>query len=285
MGGLARSWALARASWQVLLGDKELMLFPVLSALCTLIAVAVFVLPVMAIMQATRGAGGRETDVSDPVSLALLFLFYLVTSFVTLFFNTALVGAALDRLRGGDPHVGTGFGIALQHLPSIFVYALISATVGMVLHTLERRAGFVGQIVASILGGAWAVVTFLVVPVMVVEGQNPFATIRRSADLLHQTWGAQFAGNLGLGGLLFLLALPGVPLLVLGFMSANVALLAICIAIAVIYWGILAVVATALGQIFRAAVYVYATNGNVPAQFDSWMVQDAFRTRGHGRAA
>ena len=89
--------------------------------------------------------------------MALLFVFYLVTAFVTLFFNTALVGAALERLRGGNPTLGTGFAVAMPHLPAIFVYALITGDRGSgaaeyrAAHGLHRRDR--GEPVRRGLGG------------------------------------------------------------------------------------------------------------------------------------
>jgi hypothetical protein len=279
MGGLVRGWALVGASWRVLLADKELALFPIISGICTLFAVAAFVLPAALLLRTTRGAIDVNTATSNPGSMALLFVFYLVTAFVTLFFNTALVGAALERLRGGNPNLASGLRIVLQHLPAIFVYALVTATVGLVLRSIERRAGFIGAIVASLFGAAWAVVTFLVVPVMVVEGQGPFASIKRSAALLKQTWGEQLGGQFGMSGVFFLLALPGVLRGGLGILSGLAPVMAAGIAVSVVYWAVLAVVASALNQIFRAAIYLYAAQGTVPAQFEPWMVQNAFAHR------
>ena len=138
----------------------------------------------------------------------------------------------------------------------------------------------VGQIAASLLGAAWGIVTFLVVPVMVAEDQNPFAAIGRSKDLLRQTWGAQIVGGLGIGVVLFLLALLGVVPIGLGWLSMSGPLLATGIAIGVIYWTLLAIVGTALSQIFRTAVYLYAASGSISAPFDSWMLQGAFKAKG-----
>src|SRR5439155_23266816 len=106
-------------------------------------------------------AGGSN----QVLAVVLLFCFYLVLSFITIFFNSALTGAVLVRLRGGDPDVATGFAAARSHLGAIAGFAVISATVGVVLYLLEEKFKLLGQIAASLLGGAWGLVTFLVVPV------------------------------------------------------------------------------------------------------------------------
>src|SRR3954453_16141973 len=99
MGNLARGWALVGASWRGLQVDKEMTGYPILSGICSLSALAALVLPAALLLRTTRGAIDAHTATSNPQSMALLFPFYLVTAFVTLFFNTALVGVALERLR------------------------------------------------------------------------------------------------------------------------------------------------------------------------------------------
>lgn len=276
MGGLTRSWALFCASWQVLLAEQGLLLFPALSAVCTVLAAVAFALPAVVTLAVFDSSSSQGLEAAHA---ALLFAFYLVISFVTLFFNTAMVGMALERLRGRDPRVGDGFRVAAQNLPSIFVFAIVSATVGVVLRLVEDRFELIGSIVASILGAAWSVVTFLVVPVIVVEHGGAFAAIRRSGELLRRTWGAQIAGNAGIGLVAFLLALLGLVPIALGFAVGAGAVLVGGIAVAVLYWGLVAVIASALGQIYRAAVYLYTASGTVPAQFDASMIQQAFRAR------
>jgi hypothetical protein len=278
MGGLTQSWAIAKATWQVLMAEEGLLIFPVLSGVFTVLAAAAFILPA-AVIAGLLGSRSSSQQSGDPLPVVLLFLFYLVTSFITLFFNTAMVSIALERLRGGDPRVGEGFRVAVENLGSIFLFAVASATVGVVLRLIEDKHEIIGSIVSSILGAAWAVVTFLVVPVMVVEKQGPFAAIRRSGELLRQTWGAQLAGNLGIGIIVFLMALLGLIPLALGFLSATGVGVIVGIAIAIIYWGLVAVVGSALGQIYRAAVYLYASSSVVPAGFDGWMIQGAFKPR------
>lgn len=278
MGGLTQSWAIAKTTWRVMVAEQGLLIFPVLSAVFTVLAFAAFVVPA-AVVWGLIGATSSSQQSGDVVGVVLLFLFYLVTSFITLFFNTAMVSIALERLRGGDPRVGDGLRVAMKNLVSIFLFAVVSATVGVVLRLIEDKFEMVGAIVSGILGAAWSIVTFLVVPVMVVEQQGPFDAIRRSAELLRRTWGAQLAGGLGIGIVVFLMVLPGLAPIALGFLSGSGALLIAGIAIAIIYWGLVAVISSALGQIYRAAVYLYASSSVVPPQFEGWMIQGAFRPR------
>ena len=90
--------------------------------------------------------------------------------------NSALVGAALIRLRGGDPTVSDGLRIASSHLGSIIGYAAISATVGLILRWLQDR-GSLGVLASSLFGLAWSLATFLAVPVLVSENLGPMDSI------------------------------------------------------------------------------------------------------------
>jgi hypothetical protein len=211
------------------------------------------------------------------------FAFYVVQYTVIIFANSALVGAAMIRLRGGDPTVGDGFRIAIQHIVSILAYALISATVGMVLRWISERGKTLGQIVSSILGLAWNLATYLVVPVLVVEGVGPLEAIKRSANLLKKTWGEQIVGNLGMGAVFGLLAfvmfLVGIPLIVTAASTGSGILIALTVLAFVMALVLLGLVNSTLNGIYIAAVYRYAAEGEAGGFFSEEMVREAFRPK------
>ncbi len=270
MGGLIRGWHLTVTSWRILRDDRQLAAFTIMGAIFTLIASVVFVVPAIVV-----GASGRA---SGPAGIVLLFLFYLVTSCITVFFNTALVAEALNRLRGANSPAGYGYQVARSRFRTIFLFSLISATVGVVLAVIEERFRFVGQIIAGLVGAAWSVATFLVVPVIVAEGGSPFSAIKQSAGLLRRTWGEQIGGSAGISIIFLLLGLLAAIPIGLGILAGGVVLW-LGIAIAAVYLGRLFIVASALGQIFRAAVYLYAETGAVPSLYDPELVQSAFKAK------
>jgi hypothetical protein len=189
---LARSWTLVKASAAVLRSDKELLLFPVISAVATLLVAASFAVPVFGLRLFEGGEIG-------PLGAVVGFLFYLCQYFVIFFFNTALVGAALIRLEGGDPTVADGLRIARSKVGVILGYAAIAATVGLLLRAASERAGVFGRILIGLLGMAWTVGTFLVVPVLVTRDVGPIDAVKESMTLLKRTWGENVAGNVGIG--------------------------------------------------------------------------------------
>jgi len=280
MGKLARSWELVKASWAVLQADKELIVFPVVSAIAVTTVMISFALPMFLAGMFDRGLGLGGTI---PVAgIVLGFGFYAVQYTIIFYCNSALVGAAMIRLKGGDPSIGDGFRIANKHFASIVGYALLAATVGIILRNIARR-GFIGRIAASVFGLAWNIATFLAVPVLVVEGVGPIEAVKRSTQLLKKTWGEQIAGNLGIGAVFALVFLAGLGVfggaLALAITTQSAPLVVGVVAVYVFAAILLSLVGSALSAIYTAAVYRYATEGDPGGMFEAELVRGAFRAR------
>lgn len=278
MERISRSWGLVKASWAVLRADKELIVYPLVSTVLTLVVTALFALPLWASGSFTRWSQ-QTTNVVDVV---ILFLFYLVTYTVIIFCNAALVAAANIRLNGGDPTLADGFRIAASKLPAIIAWAAVSATVGMVLRAISDRGGIVGAIVASLIGVVWNVVTFLVVPILVIEGVGPLEAIKRSGGLLRKTWGEQLTGNIGIGlifGLLILLVVVIGAVISAALFSVSFALGVSGVVLLVVIVAVLGLIGSALSGIFTIALYRYATQGNAGGFFDQSTLQGAFKVK------
>ena len=278
MGRFARSWALVKLCWRVLQQDKELVVFPIVSTIGVLIVTASFVVPGF-FTGFWRGVGDNGAGVGLWV---LIVLFYLVEYLVIVFFNAALVSAAIIRLEGDDPTLGDGLRGAWSHIGAILGYAAIAATVGLVLQLLRERGGVAGVILAALGGMAWNIITFLVIPVLVVEGVGPVTAIKLSAGLLRKTWGEQIIGSAGIGlvfGLLgFAVGAVGVALGVLA-MSAGIVVRGIAvIGVAVIAIMVISLLGATLRGIYSAAVYEYAVVGET-GTFDKEMLAAAFQPK------
>lgn len=281
MGKFSRSWSLAKASMGVLRSDKELLVFPLVSAAVTMLVAASFVLPMfgLGLFNDFKTDGGGM----PAAFYAVLFCFYLVQYFVIFFFNTALVGAAMIRLDGGDPSVADGFRIARGKWVAILGYAAIAATVGMLLRALEQKAGFIGRIVIGFIGVAWTVATYLTVPVLVARDAGPIDAVKQSATLLKGTWGENIIGNGGIGlvfGLanIALLLVAGAVVVFLAIQQMLV--LAVVVAgLAVLAMILSALVQAALSGIYSAALYRFAVQGDAPSGFNDVVLRDAFQRK------
>ncbi|MFI7670071.1 DUF6159 family protein [Nocardia sp. NPDC049526] len=271
----ATSWQMFKTSAAVLKSRKELAVFPVFSAVASVLVAATFIVPIIA------------NDVwhkSSTMTYVLFGLMYLVSAFVTIFFNAALISQANVALQGGDPDVAEGLRAAGARSPQILVWAVISATVSQALRWLQDRVPFLGMILAAIAGTAWQVVTFLVLPKIVLEDRNVVAAVKDSSAALKRTWGENLAGNAGLGlfGLLF--ALPGILVMFVGFLMLGTGTDAVA-GLAVIALGIAWLMATgvivsALSGIYQTALYRYSVDGSAPVAFATADLSQSFRRRG-----
>ena len=268
MTQIKRSWELAKASLAVLKEDRELLIFPIISAVVMFFVTLTFLVPTL-LGNLLDGLWKGGTPV---FGYLVLFLFYLVQYTVVYFNSTALVGAALIRLRGGDPTLKDGVQIALSRLMPILGWSLISATVGVLLNMFsnrsQKRGGGTGSIVASLLGAAWNVVTFLVVPVIATEGLGPIKAIQRSWDLLKRSWGEQIAGTVSIGLVFALIGIGGGLLLVGAGVGLSLWLDSFLPGIIfgvflILFITALSLLSSTLNGIFTASVYAYAADGQV----------------------
>lgn len=277
---LATSWELVKASGRVLWADKELLVFPIVSSIALFFVSIAFIVPMLfsglfdALFSQNAQIGG----------LIVGFAFYVVQYTVIIFANTALVGAAMIRLEGGDPTVKDGIQVAMKNFVNILGYAVIAATVGMIIQRLSENKQGLGRFALSLVGMAWNLATFLVVPVLAVEGLSPLEAIKRSAALLKKTWGEQLAGNFGLGavtGLSFVIVilLGGGLLVAGGVLGLPLWALITGVVLLVIVLVLMGLISSTLTGIYTAAVYQYAVSGEAGEWFDANLVRNAFRTK------
>jgi len=278
---ISNGFAMARSSWHVIMTDKKLLWFPVVSGILFLLVSASFLIP-LAVLQHQ----GQLFDAKGHFHVwvyPILFAFYFCNYFVMIFCNAALVSCTLLRFNGETPTLGDGLRAAMARLPQIAAWALLSATVGLLLKAVEQAHEKVGQFIASLLGTAWSIMTYFVVPILVVEKVGPFDAVKRSMSLMKKTWGEALAGNVGMGFFLFLLALPIVLLLVLGFFlvtqpQMQVVGLIVIVAAGLAFLGYLAVSA-AMHTIFMTAIYQFASSERVPEGFERDRMARAFASR------
>jgi hypothetical protein len=275
---LRNSMELVKASGRVLLADRELLLFPLLSGVASVLVAITFFVPTFLV-------GGFEAaaEAAGTVGLVGIVLFYIVQFTVIFFFNSALVGAALIRLEGGDPTVVDGLRIAGERFGAILGYAVIAATVGVILNMISQKASFLGRMVVGFVGLSWNLATYLTVPVLVARDVGPVDAVKESARLLRRTWGEQVAGTVGMGAAFFLggasLGLVSAGLLT-GVGMAAPALVPPLLVTLVLVWVLFALTASALKGIYAAALFRFADTGEAGWGFDGTSLADAFSPEG-----
>lgn len=274
MGRFGRSMQMFKASWGVLRDDKELAVIPVVSFVCSAAVVALAGGAAWFTVDVTTTTAGQDTLNPTPLTYVVGFLGYVLVTFVVTYFTGAIVSAALERFRGGDPSLGSALGGASARLVPLFWWSVVAGTLGFILQALEERAGFLGQLVLRGIGLAWRVVTWLAVPVIIDQGLGPFDSLKTSAGLFKRTWGENLIVQGGLGLVNLLVLLPGIA----AFAALSVALPLLGVPLLVLWIVTVAVVFSALNGILRTAVYLYASGQQAPG-FESEMLAGAFGPR------
>ena len=269
---IGHTFELMKMSWRVLMLDRELILFPIMSGIALLVLVGAMIGIGGATGTLDRiDSGSEESFMAGDAILGAVLVFF--SSAIVIFFNAALIAAALERLRGGDPNIGSGLRAASAHLPQILAWALITVVVSLILQALRERGGIAGSIASMIGGIAWGLATFFVIPVLVSEGVGPIEAIKRSAALLRQTWGRQVAADFGF-------AIVGIAAVLVAAAPAALLFLFVHPLVGIVVGVPLIAVAIgtvqALEGIFKAALYDYA-RGEQPHGFDRDTLAGAYR--------
>lgn len=277
---IARTQAIMSAAWQILKENKALLLLPIASSASLMLLTASIAVP--AVMGAFTGESASQ-GVPEFGSLPYItvFLFYVVAYGIGIFFNAALALCVLRKLEGKPSTILDGLHEAVACLPQIVGWAIVSATVGVLLKTMERRSGLIGGLIAKTLGLAWSVATFLVVPVLVAERRGPFEAVKESTQLLRRTWGEDLLAGLGFGLLYFLWAIPGAFAFVIGAgMIPSHPIMAISIMVlAMLYFPLLGLVLSTMSTIFDVVLYRFAKHGTLAPGFNQDLLVSSFLTK------
>ena len=233
-------------------------------------------LAILPSMAAAAASGARWQPSQSPAFLLGMFAVYVANYFIIVFFNVALVGVANSRLMGGTWTFRDGMELAWARKGTILQWALLAATVGVILRNLEERMGILGRVVMRIIGVAWALACYFVVPVLAFEDLTPIEAIKRSSRLFKDTWGEKVAGSFSLSVVFLVLALPGFGLWIAAMILGGTYGMLIGLAFLVLYFLLLSVVSSAIQGIFNAALYRYACFKQVPPAFSPDLITSAW---------
>ena len=279
---IGNTWRITKLSWRVLQLDRELIFFPVMGVIGAAIVGGVAA-GVFGATGAFDRLGGGETEF-NAVDVIIALIAYFGGLYMVIFFNSALVAAARERLEGGDPNVMSGIRAVRGMWLAILGWTLISGTVGLILQALQSAARdnangvmrIIAVILVSLLQTAWAYITFFVIPVLVVERIGPISAIRRSGGLLRQTWGEQLTASFSFF-FIYLLAIiiVAIPVAILAFIAPIAAII-----VGVILGGLALASVAAMEGIFKAALYEWVAEGKDGEWFDRQLLTDAYMPQG-----
>jgi hypothetical protein len=290
-GRIQRSLAMVRASSAVLKRYPRLMILPLLSAVALVGAAAAMMVAFIVNAGSFQHAGEllhhfdfELNSHSLPALVGLAAVGWLLGG-ISLYFNAALVFCVLRCFAGQPPSIRDGLTACLARLPQIIGWAFVSSIIGGIISfvegVLKDKLGFLGDVVGGLFNIGWAVVTYFVLPVLVVEGIGPVAAIKRSSALLRQSWGEAVVGSGGLGILSLVASVPALLLIAacvaMAIATGIGAVAAALFGVAIVYLLGMTVVFGTLGAIFRTGLYVYATTGQAP--LDEALMKSAFQPK------
>lgn len=278
---MRQGFELAGVSWRTIRADRALAVFPILGAASAVALTAAFVIPgLFLVTDDTAGAGTW-------LGVVLFAIAAYLAAFAGIFFSVALAACADHALRGEPVAVRRGIATARGRIPQIAGWAAVTTTINLILRAIEARFDGVGGAIVAALGGmAWALVTFLAVPVIAFEGTGPWGTLRRSSGLFRQRWGQQVGGIAATSGIVAVIGiLPGLLLVLLGIYvlpsAGGIALLAVGVLIIMVA----AIIGSALSQILAVALYRFAADGVAVGPFTEAQLNAVVRPgRGRGRS-
>lgn len=278
-GRFSRTWSIAKISWHVIKQTRSLVVIPVVSAITCAVLVAALSIPLLPAVDSSDEGSYRGLA----IILGIIALFG--TSVITIFFSAAIVAGAYQYFSGEQPTLGSSLGGAIRRFPRILGWALVTTVVSAILQFIEQKLGFIGDLISGILGVAWRVATFLVIPVLVIEDAGPIKSLKRSGHLLRQTWGENIIGQAGFGLIGLVLLLPAIGVGVIASATNSDVIAIAGIAVAVVWAVVVISVLSAMSKVYQTALYLYAVNGSAPEVFAGTDMAHAFRPRLRRRGA
>jgi Family of unknown function (DUF6159) len=270
MGRIGRGWKLAKIAFGVVRADSALLTLSVLGGLAALFVALAFLIPAAVLYDREQTA----------VAVVLLVAGAYLATFLGVYFGVALAAAAAKVLDGQDATVADGLAAARTRLGPIAGWALFALTVNLVIAFIRERAGVAGDVVAGIAGVAWGLVTFLVIPVIALEGLGPWAAVKRSGSLFRTRWGEQITGNFAIGAIFLLAGLvPAFVLGAIGWVSDNDAVAIPLFVIAVVLAVAAIILARTVGSVFAVALYRFAATGAATGPFSEEDLRGSVRAR------
>lgn len=267
---------LAGVSWRTIVNDRSLAVFPVLGAISAVALTAAFVIPGLFLV-----ADEAASTALMVTGIVLFAIAAYLAAFVGIFFSVALASCAYRSLQGEDTTVREGIAAARERIPQIAGWALVTTTVNLILRAIEARFQGVGGAIVSVLGGlAWALVTFLAVPVIAFEGTGPMQTLKRSAGLFRHRWGQQVVGLGVTTGVVALFGiLPGIAMLFIGIAIAPSIGGFVLIVIGALAIIVASILSATLSQVLAVALYRFAADGVAVGPFTEEQLQSVVRPR------
>jgi hypothetical protein len=272
-GRMERGWRLTKTAWALIRRDPTMVSIALMGAGCGLAGAAAILY--------LSGYFSSPTHSQGHMALAAIIGLYPMT-FLSVFFNVALAGAASASFDGRPIGVREALGISWKRLGRIAQWSLLAAGVGLVLEQIASRIPGAGRLASWLLGAAWSLATIFAVPLLALEGPGPFETAKGSVQLIKGKWGEGITGLVGIGVWTIFAMIPVGILFGIGVSVREQHPTTAAALIAVAVGAVLLVSALSLAtrQVFSVALFRYASGVPETGGFAAADLEDPFRRRG-----
>ncbi len=201
-GSWGKSKQLTTKSWGIVKENRYLLAFPVLGFVGSLIPLAIFWIP---------AAWFYAHDNYVPGTIAAIVGIF-ATQIVISITSGGLVASADEELAGRDASVGHGIGASLARIVPLIGWAFIQTVVNVIVSLIRGNnqsgaASVVRNIAASGILAMWSLITFFVVPFIMLDRVGPITAIKESSKLFKAKWGLQIFGGVRIGGIVALITI------------------------------------------------------------------------------
>jgi Family of unknown function (DUF6159) len=280
IGRLRASMLLFKECFRFMSHDKEMLMIPIIAFVIQLFllgasAIVLYSLGFFAVLQ---DEGAKLT----PEEYVFVFVWYVIGAFMVAWTQAAIAHIVYTRAHGGDATLGQGIGRATRLWPALLLWSVITSTVGIILRSIAERSGILGKVVIALLGATWAVLTYFVVPSMVIGRRSSIAAIKDSALVFKRTWGETFVTNISFSLVVVLAFLGYVVVLVgIGFLAGwSVGIGIVLILLLTLGVLVLSLVSATLSSILRTLLYIYASEQVTPTNFNKELLDQMLVKRG-----
>ena len=292
MNAFSRGLGLFKQSSAVLRQNRSLIWLPIISVSSLLLLLAAIITSTYFTYGATRSAALWNAYPSITIFVGFTVLFFILTTIST-FFDVALLFAVNELFDGRSTTLKESLAFAWSRRGKVATWSAFSVAATMISNQIESKVGWLGKLGFLALGIAWSLVSFIILPVFILEGVGIKEAVQRGYGYFKRTWGTNVYGNVRVGVFLLVIAIAayfiGAALstatgaflfFVVHLSDATAGMYAISFQVLLVLFLIgLGFYGTVLTRIFQVALYRYASRGEITSYYSSEFLEEAYIER------
>ena len=272
IGRMRASFLLFKETFRFFWADKEMIWVPVITGFFQL-----FIIGACGVALVLSGFSVDEEveQTLTGVQYVYILLMYIMCAFTIAYSQATITHIVYTRVHGGDATLWQGLKIAGSHVGALFIWASITSTVGILLRMVAERSQLLVRILIALLGAMWSVLTYFVVPAIVIDGMSPVTAIGHSGNVFKRTWGETFITNISLG-FAFIIPIFVLIFVLIGFhVLVGIGPISFLISLGVFSFSIIVIIllSSVLDSVLRTLLYVYASEQVVPHNFNRELLE------------